>query len=121
MTLLDWLHRKLTNDLDLRVTPAPHAPTEPNKTVNEGAARPLAVGEEPPAPYAPNYAAIANRFTYHAPTPAQTTQYKVIRRQAKELGFLIEAYCPDSEEKSTALIRLDEAVMHANAAIARNS
>lgn len=80
-----------------------------------------APGEEPPAPYVPRYEEIANRFTYHPPTHTQELQYKVIRRHAKELGFLIEQYCPVSEEKKTALNRLDEVVMHANAAIARHS
>lgn len=67
------------------------------------------------------YQAISNRFTYHPPTTQQATTYRTIRMQAKELAFLIEEFCPESEEKRAALTRLDEAVMHANAAIARHT
>lgn len=67
------------------------------------------------------YSTITNRFTYHSPTEQQIVTYATIRRQAKELAFLIEEFCPDSDEKTTALTRLDEVVMHANAAIARHS
>lgn len=67
------------------------------------------------------YEAISNRFVYHPPTDAQVITYQTLRRHAKELGYLIEELCPESEEKKTALIRLDETVMHANAAIARHT
>lgn len=70
---------------------------------------------------ADRYEAISNRFTYHPPTDKQVTIYQMIRRRAKELGFLIEDHCPASDEKRTALERLDEVVMHANAAIARHT
>ena len=63
---------------------------------------------------------LENRFTYHQPHECQVVIYKAIRAKAKELGELIEGYCPTSTEMETALTRLDEAVMHANAAVARH-
>lgn len=67
------------------------------------------------------YEKISNRFTYHPPTDQQIVTYKTLRTQAKELAFTIEEFCPASDEKTTALERLDEVVMHANASIARHS
>lgn len=78
----------------------------------------LAMGEKD---LTDHYAEISNRFTYHPPTHEQTLIYQMIRRRAKELGFLIEDHCPVSDEKKVALERLDEVVMHANAAIARHT
>jgi len=63
---------------------------------------------------------IEKAFTYHAPKAGQVPRYEDIRATAKELAVTIDDYCPDSLEKSLALTKLDEAVMWANAAIARN-
>jgi hypothetical protein len=63
---------------------------------------------------------IENTFTYHAPKGDQTCRYAGLRNTAKELAFLIEAYVPNSREKSLALTKLEECIMHANAGIARN-
>ena len=63
---------------------------------------------------------LKNRFTYHAPKGAQTEHYGQLRGKALELAELIVNLCPSSAERSTALTRLDESVMHANAAIARS-
>ena len=59
-------------------------------------------------------------FVYHAPKGDQPQRYENIRASAKALACLFEAQCPDSREKSLALTKLEEAVMWANAAIARN-
>lgn len=59
------------------------------------------------------------RFTYHAPNGDQAATFKILREKALEFAELIVQNCPSSPERSTALTRLDEAVMHANAAIAR--
>lgn len=63
---------------------------------------------------------LVNRFTYHAPREDQVERYEEIR--AKGLLFALEVYssCPDSREKSLAMTKIEEAVMWANAAIARN-
>jgi hypothetical protein len=62
---------------------------------------------------------LENRFTYHPPQPGQPEKYEDIRDTAKTLAYLISAECPNSREKSLALTKLEEAVMWANAAIAR--
>lgn len=63
---------------------------------------------------------VENDFTYHAPKPGQPERYEAIRAKAKELALLIVETTPESREQSTALTRLEECVMQANAAIARH-
>ena len=63
---------------------------------------------------------IGRRFTYHAPKPGQPERYTQIRDTAKEFAVLLVTECPESRELSLALTKLEEAVMWANAAIARN-
>lgn len=63
---------------------------------------------------------IENNFTHHPPKEGQPEKYVNIRETAKTLAYSIDELCPDSEEKSVALMKLEEAVMWANASIARN-
>jgi hypothetical protein len=63
---------------------------------------------------------LENRFTYHAPKADQPQKYESLRAKAKEFAYLIADLCPDSREKSLAQTKLEEAMMWANAAIARN-
>jgi len=63
---------------------------------------------------------IEKRFTYHAPKNDQTERYEWIRANARGLANLIDEKVPDSREKSLALTHLEQAVMWANAGIARN-
>ena len=63
---------------------------------------------------------IENNFTYHKPHGDQRGKYEAIRAQGKELALLMRDLCPDSREKSLAMTKLEECVMWANAAIARN-
>ena len=63
---------------------------------------------------------LENRFSYHAPKADQPQRYETIRYKAKILAAYINEYCPDSREKSLALTKIEEAVMWANASIARN-
>jgi hypothetical protein len=63
---------------------------------------------------------LRNRFTYHPPRPGQPERYQRIRDRARELALLVDGDCPDSREKSLALTSLEEVVICANAAIARN-
>lgn len=62
---------------------------------------------------------IENDFTYHNPPAELVPVFKEIRDKAKELALLMEAKVPHGRELSSALTRLEEAVMHANAGIAR--
>lgn len=63
---------------------------------------------------------IENNFTYHAPKEGQPIKYEALRNNAKDLANLINGLCPYSREKSLAITKLEEAVMWANASIARN-
>lgn len=61
-----------------------------------------------------------NTFTYHAPSGDQTERYVVIRAAARCLAIIILEESKPSREQSLALTKIEEAVMHANAGIARN-
>lgn len=63
---------------------------------------------------------IARSFTYHAPNSSQAERYTLLRAHAKAFAELIAQVTPESREQSLALTSLEETVMHANAAIARN-
>lgn len=63
---------------------------------------------------------IENNFIYHPPKPGQPEKYMKVREKAKELAYTFDELCPNSREKSLAMTKLEEAVMWANAAIARN-
>lgn len=65
-------------------------------------------------------ATIENNFKYHAPKEGQPAKYEEIRETAKKLAYTIECLCPASREKSLAMTNLEQAVMWANSAIARN-
>lgn len=64
--------------------------------------------------------AIEKNYSYHAPKDDQPERYEKIRFKAKMLAAYINENCPESREKSLAFTKLEEAVMWANAAIARN-
>lgn len=64
---------------------------------------------------------LTNRFTYHPPTDDQVIDYQNIRRMGHEFALLLTSCVPDSRERSLALTKIEEAVMWANAGIARNS
>lgn len=61
---------------------------------------------------------IDNWFTHHPPTPEQVTAYHELRTAAKIFAETINKHCPESADKTTAIRKVREAVMVANAAIA---
>lgn len=63
---------------------------------------------------------IEHDFTYHAPKGDQVERYTQIRERSKALANDYVNLCPYSRELSLALTHLEEAVMFANASIARN-
>ena len=63
---------------------------------------------------------LKNRFTYHAPQGDQAQRYEKLRFNGHNLAEMINELCPESREKSLAITKLEEAVMWANASIARN-
>lgn len=63
---------------------------------------------------------LARRFTYYPPRDHdQAERYVTIRSHAHGLATLINEHAPESREKSLAITHLEQAVMWANAAIAR--
>lgn len=63
---------------------------------------------------------LENNFVYHSPKGDQNKRYELIRFGAKQLCWVLLRLCPESRELSLAITSLEEAVMWANAAIARN-
>lgn len=63
---------------------------------------------------------LAGRFTYHPPQPGQADLYEMIRSAGLDFARLLNGYCPVSRELSSAITAVDQAVMWANASIARN-
>jgi hypothetical protein len=63
---------------------------------------------------------IEKDYSYHKPFGTQPDRYQAIRDKAKDLAYLIELAVPESREKALAYTNLEQAVMWANAGIARN-
>jgi len=68
----------------------------------------------------PGQQQIEHNFKYHAPRQGQPEKYEYLRNQAKDLALAFLNQCPESRERSLAITKLEEAVMWANASIARN-
>ena len=65
-------------------------------------------------------ARLTSTFTYHTPKEGQPERYQILRATARQMAEQIVYYTPPSREQSLALTKLEEAIMHANAAIARH-
>lgn len=63
---------------------------------------------------------LINRFSYHAPKDDQTERYEEMRRVGLYFAGVVNTKTPPSREQSLALTAIEEAVMWANAAIARH-
>ena len=64
---------------------------------------------------------IGKSFVYHAPRQGQPEKYEAIRDAAGQLAKLMAHLAPgETRELSLALTNLEQAVMWANAAIARH-
>lgn len=59
------------------------------------------------------------RFTYHPPKGDQAFRYEKLRFNGRNLADMINELVPESREKSLAMTNLEQAVMWANAGIAR--
>lgn len=64
-------------------------------------------------------ARVRNDFTYHRPPADEQHRFLALRSKALELAELIIEHCPTGREQASALTRLEEAVAHANAGVAR--
>ena len=60
-------------------------------------------------------------FKYHPPKEGQAKRYEIIRSDARNFAELLLAWCPESRERAIAIQKIEEAVMWANSAIARNA
>ena len=61
------------------------------------------------------------RFSYHKPTTEQAETYLSIRDRARSFAIYLMLNVPESRERGLAITKLEEAVMWANAGIARRS
>jgi hypothetical protein len=61
-----------------------------------------------------------NRFTYHPPSEDRARAHVMIRESGKTFAEMVNEYTPDGREKSLALTKIEEAVMWANASLARS-
>ncbi len=64
---------------------------------------------------------IDNRFEYHTPNEEQQKKYVALRLMGKIFAESVCRMVPSSREQSLALTKIEEAVMFANAGIARRS
>jgi len=64
---------------------------------------------------------LVNRHAYHAPAREEIVQlHEAIRERTLELATWLNEVLPESREKSIALTNVDDAMLHANAAVARH-
>lgn len=66
-----------------------------------------------------NDAALVWDFTYHD-NPDKRDSYQDIRNNALAFARVVNIICSDSKEKEQAILYIEQAVMWANAAIARD-
>lgn len=63
---------------------------------------------------------LKTNFTHHPPIGDQADRYQLIREYGAALADVIVGCCPPSRERALALTNVEQAVMWANAGIARN-
>lgn len=63
---------------------------------------------------------VANDFRYHQVSPDDAAKMAVIRADLELLARTLVVLVPQGRELSSALTKLEEAMFHANAGIARN-
>ena len=63
---------------------------------------------------------LVNRFSYHPPTGGKVETHQNVRDVYRKFALTIAPNLPTSREKSLAITALEESLMWANAAIARN-
>lgn len=62
---------------------------------------------------------IENKFTYHKPTEKEKRVYVEIRAKGKDFAQCLLDNVVPGQERENALMKIEEAVMWANAAVAR--
>jgi hypothetical protein len=82
-----------------------------------------ATEREPDAVYlatADQLAMLERVFAWHPPQAGQLERYEALRAQARALAYRLLVWCPESRERSLAMTHLEQSLMWAAAAIARN-
>lgn len=64
---------------------------------------------------------LGNRFAYHYPTGGKAAKHEEVREACLRVATELTNVCPEGRELSVALKSLEDAMMWANASIARNS
>jgi hypothetical protein len=62
---------------------------------------------------------IENNFRYHAPTAEMLPKFRVLRDQLRSAAHTVRELVPYGREQQLAITKLEEAMMFANAGIAR--
>ena len=62
---------------------------------------------------------VINDFTYHRPDADAVDKMRQLRSSARHLAKMIAELVPAGREQASALTRLEESIMHANAGITR--
>lgn len=60
------------------------------------------------------------RFTYHPPKQNAIDYFDSIRSLGSEFATFVNENCPEGREANLALTKIEEAIMWANASIARD-
>lgn len=63
---------------------------------------------------------LEHRFSYHKPTDDKVIDHALVRERGLLFAKTVLESAPDCRERSLAITKIEEAVMWANAAIARN-
>lgn len=63
---------------------------------------------------------LRHRFNYYKPTGNKAVYHQEVRNGCLDLALLINTKCPDCREQAVAITKLEEVMMWAMAAIARN-
>jgi hypothetical protein len=64
---------------------------------------------------------IDNRFDYHAPSPERVRDHTLVRTTLRDVATLFVRILPPGRDCSRAIADLEDAMFHANAAIAREA
>lgn len=66
-----------------------------------------------------DYDALDAVFTHHPPDEDRATLHQAVRDQARALALTVLRVAPEGRERALAMTKIEEAVMWADAAIAR--